>query len=213
MDITTAHRRHDGGALVAVAAAALLYAALASACQDQASGVDASSGDAHAAEPDARATGDGEGGGDAGRSWQQGDPPAGDRELQIGSGIDAWEPLMHGDELRWERGIQGGSHAWLSSRLERDVLESLTSEQRDEVQSAFRIEDEAGEVLATANRAGHYRETDEGDFALTSVFAILRAGLRPSTMDGDRLSAYVDVQLPGGETYTSSVWVHSACCD
>ncbi len=129
----------------------------------------------------------------------------------VGTGRDRFLPLSHGDPLRWEAGVQGGFHAWLSARVLAREVESLSEGERREIRTRFVLARASGEILAEINRTGGFR-TSEGGEDLYGNFAVLRPGLRPSRLDGAPLRLEVSVQAPG-LSLGAAVWVRSDCCD
>ncbi|TVR03472.1 MAG: hypothetical protein EA398_04940 [Deltaproteobacteria bacterium] len=141
-----------------------------------------------------------------------GEGPDGDDGLEVGTGRSGFETLRHGDPLRWEAGIQGGHHVWVSARLAAGLVENLDDDTRREIRTRLVLTRASGDVLGDLVRLGGYRETDDG-WDQWGNFVILRPGIRPGRLDDEPLRLDATVEVPGHGTLESVVWVRSACCD
>lgn len=154
-----------------------------------------------------------------------GEPPTGDPELAIFAAktidnLDAQSPVLQGDLLYWECGIQaeGIGHIWASFELTTAELEGLTTEQQGEIEDGTRLQlvDQDGFVIAQ----------NEGlafalDFDVPGVLSVAQGGAirlvlnrdvvgettRPSNVDGELVRYRVTVPVPGGTTFVREAWV------
>ena len=170
-----------------------------------------------------------QGGGDAapadGGLFTPGEPPTGDPELEIFAAktednLDAQSPVLQGDLLYWECGIQaeGIGHVWASFELATAQLEGLTTEQRGEVEDGTRLQ--------LVDRSGFVIAQNEGlafalDFETPGVLSVAQNGAirmvlnrdvvgettRPSNVDGEIVRYRVTVPIPGGTTFVREAWV------
>jgi len=138
----------------------------------------------------------------------------GDAALGIGTGRAMFVPLLHGDPLRWEAGVQGGHHVWVSARLEAGVAFPREN-QRREVSTRFLLTRRGGSSLGDLTRFGGYR-ANAGGWELLGNFSVLPRGIRPGGLDDEPLLLSVEVSLSeegSGPLLRRDVWVRSACCD
>ena len=138
----------------------------------------------------------------------------GDRDLGVGTGRDAFVALRHGDPLRWEAGIQGGHHVWVSARLTDDVLTDRSDAERREVTTRFTLTRRDGSLLGELTRRGGYRSVG-GAWELVGNFSVLPPGIRPSRLDDEALHLTVSVTVSGAGSpdLVREVWARSECCD
>lgn len=143
------------------------------------------------------------------------DPPAGTGPFFPGTGRQNHEPLLQGEDIYWEAGIQGGHHIWVSLQIDGTALQefSLTDEERRQIRHTYRFEHQDGELLAQATRRGGLRETDWGDWSATGLYAVLQAPRRPSRMNDDLILYTLEVELPDETMFTRHLWLYSQCCD
>jgi hypothetical protein len=136
----------------------------------------------------------------------------GDPALGLGTGRESFVALRHGDRLRWEAGVQGGHHVWVSARLDEGVLSTLDDDARREVATRFVLTRRDGTSLGELTRLGGYVVRD-GGWELFGNFSVLPTGIRPSRLDDEPLHLVVQVTLPTALALEREVWVRSACCD
>jgi len=139
--------------------------------------------------------------------------PDGDPALRVGTGRDRFDALVHGDSLRWEAGIQGGFHVWVTAQVDAALLDVLDDASRREVRTRFVLTRQDGDVLADVARTGGYRREEGGAWALLGTFSVLEPGLRPQRLDDEPLHLEAALTLPDGWVLRSAVWGRSACCD
>lgn len=147
-------------------------------------------------------------------TWEIGDPASGTGPFWPGTGRRQFEPLVHGDDVRWERGIQGGHHIWISAELERPFSEALEEDERQQIRHTYRFIHEDGELLAQASRTGGFRFNEEFEkWRALGLYAVLEAPRRPSTMDDDLIRYVLDVEMEDGQKFQREIWLVSQCCD
>lgn len=135
----------------------------------------------------------------------------GDMSLDVGTGRETFVELRQGDPLRWEAGVQGGHHVWVSARLDGPSLDAWSEDERREVSTRFELTRRDGTPLGELTRLGGYRSVD-GAWELVGNFSVLPTGIRPSRLDDEPLLLVVRVELPD-RVLERRVWVRSECCD
>ena len=145
--------------------------------------------------------------------WEPGDPPSGVGPFWPGTGRSQYEALLHGDDIYWEAGIQGGHHIWIAVEVESEFFEGLDDDERRGIRHIYRFIHEDGDLLAMASRTGGFRFDEEaGQWQARGLYAVLQAQRRPSRMDGDLIRYTLEVEV-GDESYQREVWLVSQCCD
>ena len=145
--------------------------------------------------------------------WEIGDAASGTGPFWPGTGRQEFQLVFHGDDVTWERGVQGGHHIWVAVEAEREVLDALDEDSRRDVRHTYRFYHEDGEQLAVASRRGGFRLDEEaGQWRAMGLYAVLTAPRRPSTMDGDLIRYELEMEL-GTEVFHREVWLVSQCCD
>ncbi len=198
-----------------------MSASLLGACSDGSNAADAGAADAQGPTADAgTAELPDSGPNDAGRRDARvrpgfpapiGEEATGDPALGVGTGRDTYLSLRHGDTVRWEAGVQGGHHIWVSARIDGGPF--AEEQLRRDVHTHFVLKRRDGSTLGEVTRVGRYFPAD-GGWELVGSFSVLTAGLRPSRLDGEPLQLSVAVTLPEGDTELHrEVWVRSQCCD
>jgi len=147
-------------------------------------------------------------------SWQSGDPAAGTGPFWPGTGRREFEPLMHGDDVRWERGTQGGHHIWIAAEVERAFIEELEADDLRQIRHTYEFIHEDGELLAKASRTGGFRFNEgAGEWRALGLYAVLEAPRRPSTMNDDLIRYVLQVEMEDGQQFQRELWLVSRCCD
>lgn len=141
-----------------------------------------------------------------------GQPAQGTGGMTPGTGRQVFEPLVQGQDIPWERGVQGGHHIWVAVAIDDEFIVSLTDEERRAVVHRYRIWHEDGELLAETRRQGGIRSIDDAWIGI-GQYAVLEAPRRPSRLDGDLLFLRAEVLLPNGDELDASLWLVSQCCD
>jgi len=144
--------------------------------------------------------------------WEEGTPPDGSPEIRPGLGRDMFSPVRQGDIARWEIGFQGGYHLWVALQIDSALFDGLSPSQISGVKHHYRVQT-SSRVLAAMNTVGGFVKNQNGHefYGGWAVFAPF--DLDPFSMDGELLFYRVEIELPGGESFESTVWLKSECCD
>lgn len=151
--------------------------------------------------------------------YVEGDPPQGMDGLEI-LGADEedeqMQPLLQGEVLTWEQGLQGGFHFWGGFRATGGVFENwsdATDEELNSLVQHYEIFDGEGELLATTNRIGFVERIDDGIAASTRFTVILRRSIDPEdTVDDGPFEFVLGLEMPDDEIYETRVWTYFDCC-
>ena len=143
--------------------------------------------------------------------FEAGDPPTGTGLITIGTGRLSFQPLMQGDTIRWEMGVQGGHHIWVAVEFDDELIDGIDEDTRRAILHRYRIVHQDGTLLAEATRIGGLQEWDT--WTAIGLYAVLQAQRRPSRMDGDLLQYRVEVEIEDHPPIYREVWLYSECCD
>lgn len=126
--------------------------------------------------------------------------------VRVGTGIDRFEPLSAGDDVRFVAGFQGGYHVWGGLRV-KDV------DPRDlELELAVDI---GGETVAEVGFLTDLWEAEDepGAFELYGVTILLDYGRDPDALDGEEGLLRARVEDRDGVVREGAVRVTLQCCD